>query len=537
VLLVVAVLTLAAYYFGDMMLDETKAADSSLRLLQARCFAESGIDYAAGLLSNPATFAGVLNSNPFNNPTAFQGVMVSPADHPRFQGRFSICAPLDPNESANDGLPFRYGVSDESAKININALLQIDKTGNTARAMLMALPNMTEAIADAIIDWIDADDKARANGAEDSYYTAVQPPYHCKNGPLDSLEELLLVRGVTADLLFGNDANRNGVLDPGEGDNSGAFNPGWSAYLTIYSREQNVATDNVPRIYVNSVDVQKMYDKLKPAVGDDMAYYIAAYRLYGPAQDPGSPGSAAGAPGKSGTAAAAGTTSGNSSSIDAQDNTTQDSSSKNSADKKKQDDEARDASKQERTDLDFTRKPVASIDSLYDLLTGKVDVTTKQGKRVRYISPLSDSGTRRVTFPKVLDRTTTTSDSDLPARINVNTASAVVLSALPGIQVAEIQKILAYQPSRRTSDAPDPIFSTPAWLLFKAGLQPSRVKAWEKYITARSQVYRVSAIGWFQSGGPMVRIEAIIDTNGGRPRIVYWRDLTELGIGFNVAAQ
>ena len=37
------------------------------------------------------------------------------------------------------------------------------------------------------------------------------PPYAPRNGPLGSIEELLLVRGVTPALLFGADLNRNGV--------------------------------------------------------------------------------------------------------------------------------------------------------------------------------------------------------------------------------------------------------------------------------------------------------------------------------------
>ena len=56
---------------------------------------------------------------------------------------------------------------------------------------------MTPDVADAIVDWLDMDSSPRPYGAEDDYYTALSPPYHCKNGPLDSLEELLLVRGVT----------------------------------------------------------------------------------------------------------------------------------------------------------------------------------------------------------------------------------------------------------------------------------------------------------------------------------------------------
>ena len=77
------------------------------------------------------------------------------------------------------------------------------------------MPNMTPDVADAIVDWLDMDSSPRPYGAEDDYYTALSPPYHCKNGPLDSLEELLLVRGVTPELLFGNDQNRNGAHRPG----------------------------------------------------------------------------------------------------------------------------------------------------------------------------------------------------------------------------------------------------------------------------------------------------------------------------------
>ena len=55
----------------------------------------------------------------------------------------------------------------------------------------------------------------------------------------------------------------------------------------------------------------------------------------------------------------------------------------------------------------------------------------------------------------------------------------------------------------------------------------------ESYITARSQVYRVQVIGRAGDQGPSARVEAIIDLNAGKPRIVYYRDLTDAG-GTNV---
>lgn len=63
-------------------------------------------------------------------------------------------------------------------------------------------PNPT----DAILDWIDADDEPRPEGAEYDYYESLETPYACKNGPLDSIEELLLVVGVTPEIYF--DLNR-----------------------------------------------------------------------------------------------------------------------------------------------------------------------------------------------------------------------------------------------------------------------------------------------------------------------------------------
>jgi len=62
----------------------------------------------------------------------------------------------------------------------------------------------------------------------------------------------------------------------------------------------------------------------------------------------------------------------------------------------------------------------------------------------------------------------------------------------------------------------------------------AKVKAIESYITARTQVYRFQSLGYYQGGGPTARIEAVVDGNNGRPRIVYRRDLGELGSGFDM---
>jgi general secretion pathway protein K len=54
------------------------------------------------------------------------------------------------------------------------------------------------------MDWRDPDDLHRANGAENDYYLSLTPAYTAKNGPLDTIEDLLWIRGMTPDLFYGN---------------------------------------------------------------------------------------------------------------------------------------------------------------------------------------------------------------------------------------------------------------------------------------------------------------------------------------------
>ncbi|MEB2284968.1 MAG: type II secretion system protein GspK [Myxococcales bacterium] len=96
-----------------------------------------------------------------------------------------------------------YGVRliDEGGKISLN---RADET--LLRKVFETLgmkPDEQEEIVDAIIDWRDSDDLHRLHGAEDEYYMKLPEPYHAKNGPFDSVDELLQVRGITRELFFG----------------------------------------------------------------------------------------------------------------------------------------------------------------------------------------------------------------------------------------------------------------------------------------------------------------------------------------------
>jgi len=56
----------------------------------------------------------------------------------------------------------------------------------------------------------------------------------------------------------------------------------------------------------------------------------------------------------------------------------------------------------------------------------------------------------------------------------------------------------------------------------------------ENYVCSSTQVYRVQSVGYFDKGGPYARIEAVVDTNGGKPRIIYWEDLSQFQKGFSI---
>lgn len=153
-----------------------------------------------------------------------------------------------------DGLPdsVRYGITPEAGKLNLNARHE----GWEAEIERLLIPLLEEGLQlenasellDALLDWLDEDDETRPGGAETEYYSLLEPGYHAKNGRLDTLEELLLVKGWSAALLYGEDTNRNGILDPNEddGDESfpcydsadGVLDRGIVPYVTVWSREQ-----------------------------------------------------------------------------------------------------------------------------------------------------------------------------------------------------------------------------------------------------------------------------------------------------------
>jgi hypothetical protein len=180
-------------------------------------------------------------------------------------------------------------------------------------------------------------------------------------------------------------------------------------------------------------------------------------------------------------------------------------------------------------------------------------------------SPLNQQSNQTSLLPKLFQYATLWSGTEIPARINVNTAPAEVLNALAnasttntssfsgtmggsgsssggftlsltqnpkGLQLttSDVTAILGARPALN-SDQPLPdAFATPAWLLTQANLPMKTLTSLDQYFTTQSQVYKVQVVGTLDGpGGQSARVEAVIDTNGGHPRILAYRNLTELG--------
>lgn len=168
----------------------------------------------------------------------------------------------DLNDIELEGCRFTVRAIDEAGKLNVNT---------ATKSQLLELPDMTNEIAEAIIDWRDKNDTPGAGGAEGGYYANLRYGYTIRNGPFRTIRELLLVMGVTEGLLYGEDTNFNGELDYNERDGAESapvddgddeLDKGWIEYLTCYSYDKNRDAEGKKRININKANERKLEKSL-----------------------------------------------------------------------------------------------------------------------------------------------------------------------------------------------------------------------------------------------------------------------------------
>ena len=547
VLVVIAMLTLGAYSFSEIMISESEATAMYGRQAETRAFAESGIELAAAVIAAPETDADV---SLYHNPERFRGVMLRESENARGRGYFSLVAPVETDPA---GSLLRNGLIDESGRLNLNRLLNFELDETQTREMLMFLPDMTEEVADAILDWIDDDETVRTYGAESDYYTSLEPPYESKNGPLDSIDELLQVAGVTADLLYGEDTNRNGRLDPNENDGDanapfdnadGILQPGWAAYLTVNARELNKRADGTARTYINNGVLDELYDTLAEEFDEDVAKFVIAFRMNGPYTDPNGPAAASDSGNTSngntnaGTPASGPNSNANSDSTSRSGNSNQNSQG-SLVDAAAAIGNALGGAAQgtvTRGGMDLSKGAKYDLKSLYELIGARTEVEI-EGRKQLMDSPWSaDPGAMQTYLPVLLDTLTVVDGAELSGRINVNQARLEVLLGIPDM-TEEIAQAIVSSPmigsgGEALADQAS-LRANTGWLVSQGIVDlPTMVKL-DRFLTGRGHVFRAQIVGFFEEGGGYTRLEATIDSTESPAKVVSVTDLTELGRGYS----
>jgi DNA uptake protein ComE-like DNA-binding protein len=221
-----------ALYFANAMSLELRAADNRVSAQAADQAIEGASRYVNYVLSTQA-----LNGS--------NGCVPDPLGYlceavPLGEAHFWLIG-RDTNNPTGPG-QMAFALVDEASRLNLNYALSNH---------LIWLPRMTLDLTQAILDWRDTN----GTGPTVTYYAMQQPSYLCKNDPFETVDELRLVYGADMDTLIGEDANRNGILDPSETDDNqnNQLDPGLLEYFTVYSREPNTNSDGSARINISSL--------------------------------------------------------------------------------------------------------------------------------------------------------------------------------------------------------------------------------------------------------------------------------------------
>jgi competence ComEA-like helix-hairpin-helix protein len=333
-----------------------------------------------------------------------------------------------------------YGISDEESRLNVN-VASADELGQ--------LYGMTPDVVAAIIDWRDEDNTVTPGGAEWEYYASLQPPSQPRNGPLQTVRELLMVRGVSRELLLGSDARQNGLLATGSDDRDesslGQLDTGWAGLLTVDSSVKDITASGGDRVNIQSADERSLTGVR--GITSDIARAIVAYR----------------------------------------------------------------GQNQFKTIADLL--DVTAAQNQNQLGRGSSGAASGQAQSAPPPNAQSpNSSPSALTGPKVIseqllmeigDDVTAQNGEDLAGVVNINTASLEVLACLRGVSRDLAQAIISY----RTSSG---FFPNTAYLLKVPGMTRDIFKQMAPRVSARSETFRILSEGKVASTGTRQRIQEIV---------------------------
>ena len=484
-LFILALLAILSASFAFQVSAHRAAVGATHNRVQLRLAAESGMQHVLLVLRenrhNPAVWYD--NEELWHNQVVWS-ILGDEArrdadediDTTKMTYRYSLVA----DDPLNDQTGVRYGITDESSKLNLNLATR----GQLTTLFSGVLPEETEIdpLIDALLDWRDPDNEPGEQGAEMEYYLALEPPYKIKNGFYETVEELLLVKGFTPQILYGEDSNRNGLLDPNEDDGEltlpldnqdDVLQRGVYPYLTVWSRDLNRSNDNITRVDLNG-DLRELEEQLGEYVDEAIVDYIIGARNNGttfssPVQLLGHDYTVGGNTDKGGA--------------------------EGKGDPSDQPANADDGAGSGAGNGQPTSPPVETPVTLEDL-------------------------------PVLCDRTTAIRQPGLMGLININTAPPEVLRCLVNETFTEedVQAIIA----ARANLEPEQL-ATVAWLLTEDVISQEATESIYPQITTRSQQFNIESVGHADHLGMMVRLQAVVELRGHVPQFMYYRDLSGLG--------
>jgi len=515
VMVVVAMLSYAGLSFLTNISVEHKASFFEGQQLQLEQALLSGVEYVKAFCEQSAQERD--SAGGFGESSRiFEGVPV--CDDPAFLGKYQFTV-LVPERRRSIAGPRQFGVQSESAKLSLAAILEWESArSGSAREALLNLPGMTESIADSILDWMDEDDRPRAQGAEADYYAGLGLPYRPRNGVPFALEELLLVRGISRAQLFGESGSRQRDTVPraatsvtGNNAWSGGELP-WANFLTTYSAERNTSYDGRPRIYLNHPDLTQLHEQLREEFGQSVADFVVLLRQFGAESQASvqSPDQSASSRrsrwGRWGSRRR----------ISADQEPTAEAEQTFPM-------QASDSAGSQVT-IDFSQPLRFQLASPLDIVGTRVRVVRPNEENPRFIaSPYTLEPSNLANYlPNWLDRTTTFREPVIRGRIDVMLAPAEVLRAIPGFDEAIVQRILSTRASG--TEGRSSHRKSLAWLVTEGIVSVGQLRSMERYITARSDVFCAEIVATAdQLPGLSLAARVIVDATNIPARQLYWK--------------
>lgn len=105
---------------------------------------------------------------------------------------------------AGQGLSIEVRVVDEAGKLSLRTVYPMtgfpDPKADGALRKLLGEQKLDGRLADSLADWIDGDDVTRPGGAEAAQYAGRKRPVKPRNNHLETVDELMLVNGFSAEV-------------------------------------------------------------------------------------------------------------------------------------------------------------------------------------------------------------------------------------------------------------------------------------------------------------------------------------------------